>query len=79
MNGTKYEANKKSAANIAGFASTVDKSKDVDVYLDAYGYGLYVDADTSVEYAVILAYEAAIPWTTAAPSCCLPTVRQKGC
>ena len=57
VNGTKYEANKKSAANIAGFASTVDKSKDVDVYLDAYGYGLYVDADTSVEYAVILAYE----------------------
>ena len=42
VNGTKYEANKKSAANIAGFASTVDKSKDVDVYLDAYGYGLYV-------------------------------------
>ena len=54
--GTKYDANVKSATNIYNLASTVDRSKDVTVYLDPYGYALYVDADTSVEYAVVLNY-----------------------
>ena len=56
--GTKYDANVKSADNIKQMASTVDRSEDVTVYLDPYGYGLYVDADTSVEYAVVLNYAA---------------------
>ncbi|MBM6852498.1 S-layer homology domain-containing protein [Oscillibacter valericigenes] len=56
--GTKYDANVKSADNIKQMASTVDRSEDVTVYLDPYGYGLYVDADTSVEYAVVLNYTA---------------------
>ena len=54
--GTKYNANAKSATNIYNLATTVDRSKDVTVYLDPYGYALYVDADTSVEYAVVLNY-----------------------
>ena len=56
--GTKYNANVKSANNIYNLATTVDRSKDVTVYLDSYGYALYVDADTSVEYAVVLNYTA---------------------
>ena len=56
--GTKYNANVKSANNIYNLATTVDRSKDVTVYLDPYGYALYVDADTSVEYAVVLNYTA---------------------
>ena len=56
--GTKYNANAKSATNIYNLATTVDRSKDVTVYLDPYGYALYVDADTSVEYAVVLNYTA---------------------
>ena len=56
--GTKYNANVKSANSIYNLATTVDRSKDVTVYLDPYGYALYVDADTSVEYAVVLNYTA---------------------
>ena len=56
--GTKYNANAKSAKKIYNLATTVDRSKDVTVYLDPYGYALYVDADTSVEYAVVLNYTA---------------------
>ena len=56
--GTKYDANVKSAANIANFVTSVDKGSDVTVYLDAYGYALYVDADVAVNYAVVLNYTA---------------------
>ena len=56
--GTKYDANAQSAANIAGFVTSVDKGSDVTVYLDAYGYALYVDADVEVNYAVVLNYTA---------------------
>ena len=58
VSGTKYDANKASKANIAAFSATVDKGSDISVYLDKYGYGLYVDADTSAEYAVVLNYVA---------------------
>ena len=53
---TKYNANAASKTNIANFITTVDKGSDISVYLDKYGYGLYVDADTSAEYAVVLNY-----------------------
>ena len=56
--GTKYDANVKSAVNIANFVTSVDKGSDVTVYLDAYGYALYVDADVAVNYAVVLNYTA---------------------
>ena len=56
--GTKYDANTVSATNIAAFSGTVDKGSDVTVYLDAYGYGLYVDANVSAQYAVVLNYTA---------------------
>ena len=56
--GTKYDGNVKSAANIANFMTSVDKGSDVTVYLDAYGYALYVDADVEVNYAVVLDYNA---------------------
>ena len=56
VSGTKYDGNTVSAANIAAFSATVDKGSDVTVYLDEYGYGLYIDADTSAEYAVVLDY-----------------------
>ena len=38
--GTKYNANVKSANSIYNLATTVDRSKDVTVYLDPYGYAL---------------------------------------
>ena len=56
VSGTKYNANAASKSEIAGFITTVDKGSDISVYLDKYGYGLYVDADTSAEYAVVLNY-----------------------
>ena len=58
VSGTKYNANKASKTNITNFITTVDKGSDISVYLDKYGYGLYVDADTSAEYAVVLNYVA---------------------
>ncbi len=58
VDGTKYDANTASATKIAGYIPTVDKSQEVAVYLDEYGYALYVDADTDVQYAVILNYNA---------------------
>ena len=58
VSGTKYDANTASKNEIAGFITTVDKGSDISVYLDKYGYGLYVDADTSAEYAVVLNYKA---------------------
>ena len=57
VSGTKYNANKASKDEIAGFITTVDKGSDISVYLDKYGYSLYVDADTSAEYAVVLNYK----------------------
>ena len=57
VSGTKYDANTASKNEIAGFITTVDKGSDISVYLDKYGYGLYVDADTSAEYAVVLNYK----------------------
>ena len=60
VDGTKYDASTKSAANIYGFANSVDRNTEVSVYLDQFGYGLYVDADTTAQYAVVLAYEKAL-------------------
>ena len=57
VSGTKYNANTASKTKIAAFSATVDKGSDISVYLDKYGYGLYVDADTSAEYAVVLNYK----------------------
>ena len=56
VSGTKYNANTASKTKIANFITTVDKGSDISVYLDKYGYSLYVDADTSAEYAVVLNY-----------------------
>ena len=56
VGGTKYDANEASKAEILNMSQTVDKGTDVTVYLDANGYALYVDADTSDEYAVVLDY-----------------------
>ena len=58
VSGTKYGADKVSARNIKEFSQTVDKGSDVTLYLDANGYALYLDADTSSQYAVVLAYQA---------------------
>ena len=58
VSGTKYGADKVSATNIKEFSQTVDKGSDVTLYLDANGYALYLDADTSSQYAVVLAYQA---------------------
>ena len=57
VSGTKYDADKVSARNIKEFSQTVDKGSDVTLYLDANGYALYLDADTSSQYAVVLAYQ----------------------
>ena len=54
VSGTKYGADKVSARNIKEFSQTVDKGSDVTLYLDANGYALYLDADTSSQYAVVL-------------------------
>lgn len=54
--GTKISASEKSATKIAEFSQTVDKGTDVTAYKDANGYVLYVDADTSAEYAIVLDY-----------------------
>ena len=56
VGGTKYDADKVSATNIREFSQTVDKGSDVVLYLDANGYALYLDADTSSQYAVVLDY-----------------------
>ena len=56
VGGTKYDANAVSKAKILDMSQTVDKGTDVTVYLDAYGYALYVDADTNDQYAVVLDY-----------------------
>ena len=56
VSGTKYDADKVSATNIKEFSQTVDKGSDVVLYLDANGYALYLDADTSSQYAVVLDY-----------------------
>ena len=56
VGGTKYDADKVSARNIKEFSQTVDKGSDVTLYLDANGYALYLDADTSSQYAVVLDY-----------------------
>ena len=58
VSGTKYGADKVSARNIKEFSQTVDKGSDVTLYLDANGYALDPDADTSSQYAVVLAYQA---------------------
>ena len=59
VDGTKYDASTKSAANISGFVNSVDRNTEVSVYLDQFGYGLYVDADVATNYAVILDYAGA--------------------
>ena len=50
----KYDANCKSVSIIKDYVSAVDKGDDVTAYLDNYGYVVYVDADTTAQYAVVL-------------------------
>ena len=54
--GNKYDSNNSSATYIKEFVTSVDKGSDVTVYLDPYGYVLYVDADVEARYAVVLDY-----------------------
>ena len=55
--GTEYDANVASKAKIQTYVPSVDRSDEVTIYLDQYGYVVYVDADVEVNYAVVLGYE----------------------
>ena len=52
--GNKYDANKKSSDAIVNYMTSVQRGTDVTAYLDQYGYLLYVDGDTSKDYAVVV-------------------------
>ena len=54
VGGTKYDANTESATAIGNYMTSVDRGTEVTAYLDQYGYLLYVDADTTKEYAVVV-------------------------
>ena len=54
VGGTKYDASKISKDKITSYTPSVKRGTDVTAYLDQYGYLLYVDADTSKEYAVVV-------------------------
>ena len=54
VGGNKYDANATSKPVITSYTPTVKRGTDVTAYLDQYGYLLYVDADTSKEYAVVV-------------------------
>ena len=51
---TKYKANAKSASNIKDYFQDVDKGSEVALYLDEFGYVLFVDGDTTKQYAVVI-------------------------
>ena len=56
VDGEKYDADATSVSKIVDYMASVDRNSDVTVYLDEYGYVLYVDADTEASYAVVLEY-----------------------
>ena len=59
VGGTKYDANAKSVATVKETLNgDVDNGTEVTAYLDAYGYVLYLKANTSKQYAVVLDYGA---------------------
>ena len=55
VDGTTYKKSANGTSIIPGMNTSV--GKDVSVYLDQYGYAAFVDADDTLQYAVILAYE----------------------
>ena len=55
VDGTTYKKSAKGTPITTGMNTSV--GKDVSVYLDQYGYAAFVDADDTLQYAVILAYE----------------------
>ena len=55
VDGTTYKKSAKGTPISTGMNTSV--GKDVSVYLDQYGYAAFVDADDTLQYAVILAYE----------------------
>ena len=55
VDGTTYKKSAKGTPITRGMNTSV--GKDVSVYLDQYGYAAFVDADDTLQYAVILAYE----------------------
>ena len=55
--GTEYDANVASKAKIQTYVPSVDRGDEITIYLDPYGYVVYVDADVEVNYAVVLGYE----------------------
>ena len=55
VDGTTYKKSAKGTSITPGMNTSV--GKDVSVYLDQYGYAAFVDADDTLQYAVILAYE----------------------
>lgn len=59
VGGTKYDANAMSVATVKETLNgDVDNGNEVTAYLDAYGYVLYLKANTSKQYAVVLDYGA---------------------
>ena len=59
VGGTKYDANAMSVATVKETLNgDVDNGTEVTAYLDAYGYVLYLKANTSKQYAVVLDYGA---------------------
>ena len=55
VDGTTYKKSANGTSITPGMNTSV--GKDVSVYLDQYGYAAFVDADDTLQYAVILAYE----------------------
>ena len=55
VDGTTYKKSANGTPITTGMNTSV--GKDVSVYLDQYGYAAFVDADDTLQYAVILAYE----------------------
>ena len=55
VDGTTYKKSANGVDITIGMNTSV--GKDVSVYLDQYGYAAFVDADDTLQYAVILAYE----------------------
>ena len=55
VDGTTYKKSANGVNITIGMNTSV--GKDVTVYLDQYGYAAFVDADDTLQYAVILAYE----------------------
>ena len=59
VGGTKYDANAESVDTVKETLNgDVDNGTEVTAYLDAYGYVLYLKANTSKQYAVVLDYGA---------------------